>query len=1342
MSGEASLSVDVSTLVFAVDATQVLKAREALDQLVTSGDRAEKAVRKVQTASQMAGIGAYGAATTNAAKSLLELASNQGVVETATRRASAASSDLRAQRALEAAAMRELVTATKAYEKDQVAAARAVAAEAKAASAAQIAADREAAQSAQLTLALRGRLAKQRASEEASAVRELDRAQAAATKTADAYARRISAIEKELDPMAAVTITAAERVKTLDKALAAGAITADHHAAVTSKVNKIAADGAAGLTKMGGAAKLSSHEMANLSFQANDVIVALASGQRPFQVLVQQGAQIGQVFQTSAARGVDLSAALKQVGATVAGLATSFGALIGVVGLAVGGVVALTEGVKEARRRADEAKVSEQAYAAAMNLADEAIRGVTISTYKLADARMAAAAAALEEQKASNTAAIGRIEKPGLLGAIGSTMIDIANFRGSGDQAAIDKLKARNASLTAEGIDLFVGSGAKAGQATAAAKLLDELLPKEKALRDIESQRAKVTANLNSGLYTQGQATAALTSLDKQAADVMKEKQVALTDAEKAAKVTAAKMKQARIEQAQYEVAAANSTASYIQSLTEERNALILGAAGVRDLTVARERQLALVQGDKASADRIAALVAEVKGYEEIAEAAKNTETAVTKFANVDLKPTGVAVAEITDAMEEFRTVTARAADDVLRGFDDLFNSIRQKDWAGALGGLVSSLNAAGLGAGRLAGTVGAAGKGLILGQSLGLGTGGAAGLGLSIGGALAGGLLASSSFAGTMAAGIANGVVGLGGSAALAGSLGTLMSSAAFLGPVAAIVALGLGSLLAGKPTNAGAGYDLVSGQLSGNKRTAETESAVKASAQAILQGQDMLRQAGLTLGVTVNGLVEGTRDLSQIYLSNGKTVTAAVGDNVAATEAALRAVLESATYVSDAQKKVADSALAAGKTFDQVVEALGKYQAAQGLAQSIDDAIQGFLDPQGAAVTTLTRAQEERAKGIQAAADAGYLTAEQLEALTGKLVTLNGLELADTMKKFTSSVTDATDAVKDMVITALNDNFTAARDDLRDAYQQQVASIQSEIDKRRTLADSLAAYGRSLVSGPAAALTPEAAYAAARSAFLATSTSDENVQSVSEDFQRASEAYYAHSESYFKDLEAVRAKVTSSEAVARSQINIDERQLQVLQDRVAPYLIDVKKNTYDTVTALGRVEAALGLLNSVTRPAVGANDNLPRDAYGNINLIGGPPVAPSSPYGDQGLLNFLVNNPIDALQGYAAGTNAATPGMHWVGERGPEIVRFHGGEQVIPNHALGGDNGAELAELRRQNQLLEEQNGKLDAVIGELRADKTQRAAIYEVQSERDDKHNSRLERELWRIGELKAG
>lgn len=43
----------------------------------------------------------------------------------------------------------------------------------------------------------------------------------------------------------------------------------------------------------------------------------------------------------------------------------------------------------------------------------------------------------------------------------------------------------------------------------------------------------------------------------------------------------------------------------------------------------------------------------------------------------------------------------------------------------------------------------------------------------------------------------------------------------------------------------------------------------------------------------------------------------------------------------------------------------------------------------------------------------------------------------------------------------------------------------------------------------------------------------------------------------------------------------------------------------------------------------------------------------------------------------GYASGTPSASRGWAWVGEEGPELVRFSGGEKVIPNHVATGYAG-----------------------------------------------------------------
>ena len=51
---------------------------------------------------------------------------------------------------------------------------------------------------------------------------------------------------------------------------------------------------------------------------------------------------------------------------------------------------------------------------------------------------------------------------------------------------------------------------------------------------------------------------------------------------------------------------------------------------------------------------------------------------------------------------------------------------------------------------------------------------------------------------------------------------------------------------------------------------------------------------------------------------------------------------------------------------------------------------------------------------------------------------------------------------------------------------------------------------------------------------------------------------------------------------------------------------------------------------------------------------------------YATKGDFNKLYNSGY-APPGYASGTSFATPGLHWVGENGPELLKFRGGESVL---------------------------------------------------------------------------
>ncbi|MEW5687424.1 MAG: phage tail length tape measure family protein [Pseudomonadota bacterium] len=391
-------------------------------------------------------------------------------------------------------------------------------------------------------------------------------------------------------------------------------------------------------------------------------------------------------------------------------------------------------------------------------------------------------------------------------------------------------------------------------------------------------------------------------------------------------------------------------------------------------------------------------------------------------------------------------------ATDAVRSFKSAWGN---KDWAGLLDNLARTIETvraawAQQGPAGCLMTAGSAAATLIGGK-----TGRAIGNGLGIASTGAG--LGSMLTAGALpAVGALTPMLGVG----AAGALGGMMASVgAMLGPIG----LAAGALyaaakifnLGGKPTNAGAGVNLISGEITGNKRTTETENAAKAAAEAILQGMKVLQGAGVTTKTSVDSLVLGTRDPTKIHLSDGQKIESAVGNAAAAVDAAMRAILQGATYQSETQKKLVESAIAAGKGFDEVAAILDSFAQAQSLVKGIDDAILQLSDPKAWAIEELKRSQAAFRESLKAASDAGNLTAEGYAAALAKLSTLEGLQLAETMKRFQDAVEASTSALS--LTGSVNDRIL----ELTNPTAFGLKRINDEIDAKIAEANPLIAAG-----------------------------------------------------------------------------------------------------------------------------------------------------------------------------------------------------------------------------------------------------------------------------------------
>lgn len=94
-----------------------------------------------------------------------------------------------------------------------------------------------------------------------------------------------------------------------------------------------------------------------------------------------------------------------------------------------------------------------------------------------------------------------------------------------------------------------------------------------------------------------------------------------------------------------------------------------------------------------------------------------------------------------------------------------------------------------------------------------------------------------------------------------------------------------------------------------------------------------------------------------------------------------------------------------------------------------------------------------------------------------------------------------------------------------------------------------------------------------------------------------------------------------------------------------------------------IAAIQAALAQLNGQTATV-----------HVNVQTLQSMVTVPGSTGSSYGPLRTGYVIPKRPFPGLASGTSGAAPGWAWVGEVGPELVRFRGGESVIPNHVARG--------------------------------------------------------------------
>lgn len=126
----------------------------------------------------------------------------------------------------------------------------------------------------------------------------------------------------------------------LDKAKRAVAAASGDIAKSARHANDNLAGIGKGATAMGQSTRLAGHHVQNLTFQLNDMVVGLASGQKPMTVFMQQGMQIGQIMQMA---GVGVGGFVKQLGLML----VPFTPILAALGAMAAGLALVTHEVNE-----------------------------------------------------------------------------------------------------------------------------------------------------------------------------------------------------------------------------------------------------------------------------------------------------------------------------------------------------------------------------------------------------------------------------------------------------------------------------------------------------------------------------------------------------------------------------------------------------------------------------------------------------------------------------------------------------------------------------------------------------------------------------------------------------------------------------------------------------------------------------------------------------------------------------------------------------------------------------------------------------------------------------------
>ena len=419
---------------------------------------------------------------------------------------------------------------------------------------------------------------------------------------------------------------------------------------------------------------------------------------------------------------------------------------------------------------------------------------------------------------------------------------------------------------------------------------------------------------------------------------------------------------------------------------------------------------------------------------------------------------------------------------------------------------------------------------------------------------------------------------------------------------------------------------------------------------------GLEELRKEAEALGLVISGEAAAQAEVFNDNLSRLGKAGAGAGNQIAAELLPSLSDLSQllvdlnknseatsvvANVLSGAMKVLATVAIAVGTSFTTTGGAIA------GVASSIAAAARGDFSQ---AKQILLDAASDYEKGVSSILDrTGKLWKGAGAATAAAAVELKGRQLL-----MVGDLKRTTDAMAEQLKQQVKDAKAALAERVkveREAAKQLEDAKKAQLDTEKRYSEALAKLGSAGAGDPsygqAQALKVGARAALAGGDVEGAKKQAQAALDVLTQLAAAGENTYGF-EGFIRELQAIEQSA--------DQINVDKAQasfntaaenaakLKAVLDEASSVKVSVELPPEEIERIKGVMQ---GLAAEISQSMV----ITPTIAVGDVS------ATPSS-----GLAAGLL-----PVEGFAKGTNSAPPGMAWVGERGPELVNFAGGEQVL---------------------------------------------------------------------------